>query len=59
MKKQTPPKLLRPILAELIPLGAFILQWMFRPAIRPYVRSATAKTRKHMTEASEYAEGEA
>jgi Domain of unknown function (DUF4118) len=30
-------RFLRPILAALIPLAAFVLQWMFWPAIRPYV----------------------
>lgn len=37
MEIQNPLRLLRPILAALIPLVAFILQWMFWPAIRPYV----------------------
>jgi PAS domain S-box-containing protein len=37
MKVQNPTRLLRPILAILLPLVAFILQWMFWPSIQPYV----------------------
>ncbi len=37
MKVQNPTGLLRPILAALLPLVAFILQWMFWPYIQPYV----------------------
>src|SRR3990172_773057 len=37
MKVQNPSRLLRPILAILLPLAAFILQWMFWPYLQPYV----------------------
>ena len=37
MKTQNPLRLLRPTLATLIPLAALILQWMFWPAMQPYV----------------------
>ena len=37
MKVQNPTSLFRPILAILLPLVAFILQWMFWPYIQPYV----------------------
>ncbi|MBI5713453.1 MAG: PAS domain S-box protein [Chloroflexi bacterium] len=37
MKIQNPTQLLRPILATLLPLVAFIFQWVFWPFLQPYV----------------------
>ncbi len=37
MDAQNPAWWLRPILAALLPLAAFILQWMFWPYLQPYV----------------------
>ena len=39
MKVQNPTRLLRPILATLLPLAAFILQWLFWPYLSGFKTS--------------------